>query len=97
MRTCTIARLNIRNPRRLYDPRTIAWWIEGRAADLETNSLDYNGWQARYFGNDVRCSTEAKLVVGAAGSLSLPTRRRIAKWLRSRAAYLRKHAGDVDG
>jgi hypothetical protein len=92
MRTCTIAKLNIRNPQKLGWTGTldVARWLERRAEDLLREDLSEAGFVGRYI--DGVPETKAKLVVGAAGSLSPETRRRIAKWLRSRADYLRKHA-----
>lgn len=95
-RGCTIARVTVDRPHLFQGERAMvsADWMEAKAEELESepNLLDFNRWTARRLvlgnGRDV---TANKLVVHAAGHLSLPTRKRIAKWLRSRAAYLRKH------
>jgi hypothetical protein len=89
-RTCTIAKLNVRNPQKLgrIGVLNVAAWLYRRADDLSCPDLSETGWTARHIDGQ----TQAKLHVGAAGSLSPETRKRIAKWLRSRADYLRKHA-----
>jgi hypothetical protein len=97
-RSVAIARITVDRPRLYGGARAerSAEWLELRADELESSSTNYalgtfraRRIVARAFGRgDV---TATKLTIGAAGSLSPKTRKRIAKWLRSRAAYLRKH------
>lgn len=93
----TIARLTVDRPSYWAGERArlTADWLERQANTIEGdhNLNDTGPFTARrivanYLGAEV---TAAKLRVELPGALSAETRRRIAKWLRSRAAYLRKH------
>lgn len=103
MRTCPIARVSIRAPQ--YQGLDIVYtanWLRNRADDVERADLSDNGFTAirRTFGEIGRPGmfrTIAKLHVGAAGSLSPQTRKRIAKWLRSRADHLTNGRGIFKG
>lgn len=98
MPRATIARLTIDRPSLFQGERALrsAEWMEAKAEEIESepNCYSLTGWTARrlvnnYIRGDV--VTANKLVINAAGCLSPETRKRIAKWLRSRAKYLRKH------
>lgn len=96
-RSVTIARITIDRPHlyRGYRAQRSADWLEAKAEEIESepNLFDFCGWTSRRFVNDDHGKqvTANKLHVGAAGCLSPETRKRLAKWLRSRAAYLRTH------
>lgn len=90
-RSHPIARLTIDRPQG-RDQNSIAKWLEYRAEELvsEPNCYSLTGFRARRF-NEYDTKAEAVFRLRAAGCLSLETRKRIAKWLRSRAAWVRKH------
>ena len=94
-RSHPIARITVDRPYLFGGERAkrSAEWLEAKAEEIESepNLYDFNGHTWRRLAGMTGNETVAKLRVGAAGSLSLHTRKRIAKWLRSRAAYLRKH------
>lgn len=94
-RSHPIARITVDRPHLWEGARAerCAEWLEARAYDIEAepNVFSLTGFTARRIAGLSGVDTVAKLRIGAAGCLSLETRKRIAKWLRSRAKYLRKH------
>lgn len=91
MSRCTIATLTVDRPHAQFIWLT-ASWLRDRARDLEvepTNLTEGTFTARRMSVHGDR--TMAKLRVHCAGHLSIGTRKRIAKWLRSRADYLTKH------
>lgn len=90
-----VARLTVDRPSIGGRAKAVAEWLGYRAEELESepNCYTTGTFTARRLAYDARgCeNTLAKLKVHCAGHLSAPTRKRIAKWMRSRAAYLLKH------
>lgn len=92
-----IARITVDRPHLWQGERAerSAEWLDAKAEEVESepNCFDLNKWTARRLVSDMRGGevTASKLVIRSAGCLSPETRKRVAKWLRSRAAYLRKH------
>jgi hypothetical protein len=96
-RQCPIAHLSVRNPGRFpFSTSITAGWLAQQAQLIESSDLTDSGrYVARRLLGDVSEGvTRAKLRVVAPGALSKATRKRVAKWLRSRADYLARH-GDV--
>jgi hypothetical protein len=90
-----IARITVDRPWLYQGERAerSAEWLEAKAEEIESepNCYSLSGWTARRIAGVWGDETVTKLRIGAAGCLSLETRKRIATWLRSRAKYLRKH------
>lgn len=98
-RSHPIARLTVDRSRfsRWHWGRPVADWLNYRAEEIESepNCFSLRDFRARMVGG--RGNTCATLRIGAAGCLSLETRKRIAKWLRSRARHLRNPNAVFEG
>lgn len=100
-RQVPIARLTVDRPQFTNKRREdVATWLECRAEEIESepNLYSLSGFRARIFSpynTNGRCPW-AELRINAAGCLSLATRKRIAKWLRSRAKWVLRHGAGHD-
>lgn len=94
MRSVELAKLSVFRPEENYaEGLPLPEWLENMAKRIETNRSSWNpcrdGFKAVYWGLETR--RVAFVRVPACKALSDATRKRIGKWLRSRADYLRKH------
>lgn len=102
-RSHTIARLVVDRPQFSNTRReAIADWLECRAEEIESepNCYTTGTFRARIMNPYLppeRPRAWAGLKVDVLGHLSLPTRKRIAKWLRSRAKHLRSERAVFEG
>lgn len=99
MRTCTIARLTVDRPHHSKMRRDgVSDWLRYRAEEIESepNCYSLQGFRARIL-HPMMNRSWATLHIGAAGCLSLETRKRIAKWLRSRAKHIASPNAVFDG
>lgn len=94
MSRCTLATLTVDRPAYGHNIDLTTSWLRARAEEIESepNCFTTGVYTSRRMSAADTDRTMAKLRVRSLGHLSLPTRRRIAKWLRSRAQYLSKHA-----
>ena len=94
-RTVTLARVTIQAPHLLdkADRRAIANWMVCLAQFLDAYGpvISEGRYRARYFGT-ARTRALASVNLRGFSALSVPTQKRIANWLLSRAKWLRKHS-----
>jgi hypothetical protein len=82
--------------------RDIASWLIRRANSLDGEGSNYTTgtFLGRYYFNDAvdgETKTAASVRVHAAGALSVETRKRIARWMLSRARHLTSGRGVFGG
>lgn len=96
----TVARLVVDRPQFSAVRREqVATWLHERAMDIESPDFNvtYGTFRARIMNPYASNRAWAGLRIGAAGSLSMQTRARIAKWMRSRANHLMNANAVLDG
>lgn len=96
MPRCTIARLTVDRPYRMGVAAAIADWLKCQAEGIESEPNNhtpgtYTSRRRLLTPRGDGFEVGAQLKVRCAGHLSPETRKRVAKWLRSRADYLLKH------
>lgn len=107
-RSCPIARLTVDRPQNKWDVGcTIPEWLRAIASQVEDWNIHHQtdgprclDLRRRYYAKYARNQRTKYLVnlrVHAAGALSLTTRKRIAKWLRSRAAHIESENAVFEG